>query len=180
MLRAGLVALVLSAAWPAVAQVSDASSVAPDGRRTLAQTVVVDAGPGEVWRAFATADGFTAWAVPKARIDLRLGGLIESTYDPDAELGSDSTIANEILAYAPERMLAFRNVRAPAGVPFDAAVFQSVHTVVLIDPAPNGRTRVSVIQPGHGSDAAADAVYDFFAAGNRFTLEQLKAHLEKR
>jgi uncharacterized protein YndB with AHSA1/START domain len=170
-----LTAVIL--ATPASAQVIDTSST-HGAERLLHQSVVVAASPAQVWKAFTTAEGFTAWAVPKARIDLRLGGLIESTYDASSEIGGPTTIANEIVAFVPERVLAFRNVRAPANVPFDAATFNKLHTVILIDPLPDGRSRVSAVQPGHGASGAAKGVYDFFAAGNRYTLEQLKAHLE--
>jgi uncharacterized protein YndB with AHSA1/START domain len=172
----GLAALLFALAFapPALAQVVDASRQI-GGERILDQSVVVAAPPARVWEAFTTAEGFTSWAVPVAKIDFRLGGLIETNYDPK---GAPGAIANQIIAYAPERMLAFKNVRAPQAPGFDVAAFQRLHTVVLLDALPDGRTRVSIIQPGHGSDAAAKGVYDFFAAGNKWSLEQLKARFE--
>ena len=75
-------------------------------------------------------------------------------------------------------MLAIRNVQAPPNTPFDAATFQKVHTVTLFEPLAPTRTRVTVTQPGFGSGAAYERVYKFFAAGNRWSLEQLKKALE--
>lgn len=178
-MRAALVAVLLTLAGPAAAQVMDSSHVRPGGDLVLEQSIVVPAAPARVWEAFTTSEGFASWAAPVARVDFRLGGLIETTYDPDAAIGSEGTIANEILAYVPERMLAFRNVRTPPGVPFDGAVFRKLHTVVLLEPVAGGRTKVTIVQPGHGSEGAAKGVYDFFAAGNRFSLEKLKERFDK-
>jgi hypothetical protein len=76
-------------------------------------------------------------------------------------------------------MLAFRNVQAPPGLPFDASAFQSLHTVALFEPIDTGRTRLTLVQPGYRTGAAYDGVYRFFAAGNRYSLQQLKTALER-
>src|SRR5262245_18353257 len=98
--------------------VTDTSWTEPNGQRVLEQRVVVAAAPARVWEAFATADGFISWAVPQAKVDFRLGGLIETTYDVNGELGGPGTIQNQITAFVPGQMLAFRNVRAPENAAF--------------------------------------------------------------
>jgi hypothetical protein len=76
-------------------------------------------------------------------------------------------------------MFAIRNVQAPPKAPFDVPTFQSLHTVVLVDPVDERRTRVSFVQPGYRAGEPWDTVYKHFAWGNAWTLEQLKARFEK-
>jgi uncharacterized protein YndB with AHSA1/START domain len=147
------------------------------GERVLQLTTVVDAPLARVWAAFATEKGFTAWAVPLARIDLRVGGSIESSYDPKAPLGSDKTIRNEIVALVPERLLVIRNVQAPPGVPFDAAIFQSTQTAMWFEPLDATRTRLTLVSGRFFAGAAYEGVYRFFQAGNAYTLGELRRHL---
>jgi hypothetical protein len=113
-----------------------------------------------------------------AEVDFRLGGIIESAYDPNGRIGAPGNIRNEIIAYVPHRMLAIRNVQAPPNTPFDAVTFQKIHTVNFFEPIADGRTRVTVFQPGFSSGEPYNGVYRFFAEGNRWSLEQLKKSLE--
>jgi len=133
--------------------IDDTSQASADGTRTLRQSVVVAAPPAAVWTAFTTTEGYREWAVPVARIDFRIGGIIEASYAADASLGAPTNIRNEIVAYVPERMFAIRNRQAPPDAPFDVALFQSLHTVVLFDDLDGTRTRVTIVQPGYRSGA---------------------------
>ena len=160
--------------------VKDSSYVAGGGERVLEQSVEVNAPIAAVWNAFTTSLGFRSWAAPVAEVDFRLGGIIETAYDRNGRIGAPGNIKNQIVAYVPHRMLAIRNVQAPAKTPFDQATFQKIHTVNFFETLGKNRTRVTVIQPGFGTGAAYDGVYKFFAAGNRWSLEQLKKALETR
>lgn len=158
--------------------VVDQSYVASDGERVLQQSVVVRAPTHAVWEALTTSEGFASWAVAFAHIDLRLGGVIETSYRRDAKLGDPGNIRNRIIAFAPDRMLAIRNIQAPPKTDFDAPTFQSLQTVMLLDPLPDGATRVTAIEPGYGRGPKFDGVYEAFRTGNGWTLEALKHHLE--
>ncbi len=172
--RAAAFGLLLAGVLPVAAQaVRDESYVAADGSRVLQQTIEVPAGRDEVWAAFTTSDGFSSWAAPVATVDLRLGGFIEASYDRASPIGAPSNIRNEIVAFAPPRMLAIRNRQAPPGAPFDVAAFQRLHTVILLEPAGAGRTLVTIAMPEVGSGDAFDGVYRHFARGNGWTLQQL-------
>jgi uncharacterized protein YndB with AHSA1/START domain len=174
MLMWGLPGVTTASANP----VTDSSYVGAAGERVLEQSIVIDAPIGKVWDAFTTTAGFRSWAAPVAAVDFRLGGIIEAAHDRNGRIGAPGNIKNEIVAYVPHRMLAIRNVQAPPNLPFDSDTFQKVHTVNLFEPLTATRTRVTVTQPGYGSGVAYDGVYNFFAAGNRASLEQLKKSLE--
>lgn len=161
------------------AGVVDDSFRLPDGERVLQLSAVVDGPPALAWKAFTTVEGFTAWAVGVARVDLRVGGEIESSYDKSVPLGSDRTIRNRILAFVPERALAIRNVQAPPDAPFDAAAFAETQTVVLFEPVDATHTRVTVMNGGYRDGDRFDGVYRHFHMGNAYTLALLRKHLAK-
>lgn len=178
LIAAPMLVVATNAGIAGASPVVDGSYVAEDGERVLQQSVEIGAPIASVWKAFTTSDGFRSWAAPVAEVDFRLGGIIESAYDRNGRIGAPSNIKNEIVAYVPYRMLALRNVQAPPNTPFDATTFQKMHTVNFFEPVTDGGTRVTVVQPGFRSGEAYEGVYKFFAAGNRWSLEQLKKSLE--
>ena len=100
--------------------------------------------------------------------------MIEASYAPGAKLGDANNIRNEIIAYAPERMFAIRNRHAPADAPFDVPAFQALHTVVWLDDAGDGRTRVTIVQPGYGTGDKYATLWRFSEWGNGATLVALR------
>jgi uncharacterized protein YndB with AHSA1/START domain len=158
--------------------VTETSYVLPGGERVLELAIEVPAGVRDVWGAWATSDGYRTWAAPVAHIDLRAGGMIESSYDPAAKVGQRNNIRNQILALVPERLLLMRNVQAPAKTPFDAPTFQKTQTALLLTPLGDQRTRVTVVNSGYGTGAPWDGVYEFFRQGNAWVLAQLRARFE--
>jgi uncharacterized protein YndB with AHSA1/START domain len=165
--------VAVAQAPPPAFAVDDQSWVAADGTRVLQQSLVVPAATADVWTAFTTSEGFASWAAPVAFVDFRLGGYIESTYDPKGTFGAPGNIRNEIVAYVPQRMLAIRNTQAPPSTAFDAPTFQKLHTVIFLEPAGASATRVTIVQPGFGPGEKFDGVYTQFASGNAWSLQQL-------
>lgn len=137
---------------------------------------IVDAPILDVWRVWTTAEGFKALGVAKADMDFRVGGLIRSHYRADGVLGDDGTIQNRILAFEPPRMIAIRIDRPPAGFPFKAA-WKRTWTVITLEEAGAGKTRVRVASMGFGPDEESQAMRRFFEAGNEATLKTLQKHL---
>jgi uncharacterized protein YndB with AHSA1/START domain len=174
--RALAAAAVLASAVgvAAASTVVDGSRTESDGTRTMHLSVEVPAPAGEVWKALTTSEGWRSWAAPVAQVDFRLGGIIETSYDLAGAPGAPGNIRNQIVAFLPQRMVAIRNVQAPPKTSFDVPAFQSLHTIVLIEPVSDGRTRVAFVQPGYGSGEPWDTVYKHFAWGNSFTLDLLK------
>lgn len=156
------------------AQATTSVAVDADGTRTLVQSIVVEAELPEVWRALTTSEGWRGWAAPNAWVDFRLDGIIETSYRRSAQAGDPANIRNRVIAYLPMRMFAIRNVQAPPNAAFDVPAFQSLHTVVMLDATGPRSTRVTFAQPGYRSGEAFDGVFRHFAAGNGWTLEQLR------
>ena len=141
--------------------------------RTLVNEADIDATPSEVWRAWTTEEGFTSWAVAKARIDFRVGGEFVTSYIAESTLDDDSTIINRILSFEPERMLSIQNVRAPKAFK-NAELFQNTWSVIYLEPLDGGRTRVRAVGMGYGEGPEWDEIYNKFKVGNEHTLKKLQ------
>lgn len=132
----------------------------------------INAPLAEVWRLFTTSEGFKATGVALADVDLRVGGLIRTHYDPKGQLGDPETIVTEILAYEPERMLATRVKQSPASFPYRDVV-GGTWTVIYFTKSGEDMTHVRVVGLGYGDDAQSQALRQFFEKGNRWTLDHL-------
>jgi uncharacterized protein YndB with AHSA1/START domain len=170
---ASLIAGSASAA-PSVHQVK---GQAADGTRYYEDSIVIDAPAHTLWLAFTDTDAYRKWATPVAAVDFRLGGAIEASYDPKGRLGDPQNIKNAFVAYIPDRLLVFRNVQAPDGLPGKEAYGKTIKTVEFEALGPN-QTRVTVSGVGFGAGADFDRLYGFFAGGDAGMLATLKTAME--
>jgi uncharacterized protein YndB with AHSA1/START domain len=163
--------------WRDFKDVSNSSFVEPGGDRSLQLSVDVAAPAHEVFNAFTTSDGFSSWAVPVAKIDLRIGGFIEASYDPRARLGDAANIRNEIVAYVPDRLLVIRNAQAPPDFA-DPELFRRTVTIIELTPLSAKQTRVTLTNAGYGAGERFDTLYRRFEWGDAYTLEELRRRFE--
>jgi uncharacterized protein YndB with AHSA1/START domain len=147
-------------------------AAAADDTRLVHEGVVA-APVEEVWKAWTTAEGQKAWMVAHAEIDLRVGGLMRTHYDPKGTLGDAGTIENTIISYEPQRMLSIKVHRTPQNFPFPNAV-KNMWTVVYLDPEGAQATRVRIVGLGFGADEESRAMRAFFDRGNAYTLKKLQ------
>jgi uncharacterized protein YndB with AHSA1/START domain len=159
--------------------VSDTSFTTADGAKTLQQSVVIDAPTAALWKAFADAEEFKRWSAPVAAIDLRVGGVLEATYDPKRALGDPDNIKNRIVTFLPERLIVFQNIQAPHDLPH-ADLFQKTVTVVQFEPLSPVRTRVTISCTGWATDPESGRLYAFFQTDNAELLEKMKSVYEAR
>ncbi len=144
-----------------------------DGRTNLTHELVVPAPPAEVYRAFATPDGWRTWAVPNAWAVPGDPEAIETSYQPGAALGDAGNIRQRFMLRVPDRLIVFRTVQTPPGFPHSDE-FKQVTSVVELEPVGSG-TRVRLSGIGYPSGAAGTTLAGFFREGNRTSLEQLRA-----
>lgn len=147
---------------------------AVDGTRFYEDSLVIAAQPATLFRAFSDAAEFRKWAAPVSAVDFRLGGMIEASYDPAGHIGDAENIRQAIVAYVPDRLIVFRNVQAPAGLPGRAAYPQTVKVLEFADRG-DGTTRVTISGIGFGSGADFDKLYAFFQPGDGAVLKALDA-----
>jgi len=160
---------------PAFEQVK---GTAGDGTRFYEDSLVIEAPAARLWAAFTDITVYRQWAVPVSAIDFRLGGAIEASYDPKGHIGDPQNIRNAFIAYIPGRLLVFRNVQAPDGLPGKEDYGKTVKTVEFESLGPN-RTRVTVSGIGFADGKGFDQLYAFFSQGDGQMLLSLKKAMEK-
>lgn len=169
-----LLVIVGGAPAPGAAQTTASSAVASDTTAVVAEAVI-EASNEAVWNAWATDAGLRSWLAPHAAIDLRVGGLLRTSYAVNGSLGDSTTIVNTILSLDPQRMLSIQVSKAPAGFPFPSAI-RHMWTVMYFEPLTPSRTKVRVVGLGFGSDAESQEMRSFFHSANATTLQ----HLQRR
>lgn len=173
-----MVLAALSCAAPAQARdYEQLTGTAADGTRFYQDSIAIRAPLAKVWAAFTDQTSFRAWAAPISAVDFRIGGAIEASYDPRGHLGDPQNIKNQFIAYIPERLLVFRNVQAPDGLPGKEVYGDTVKTIEFASTA-TGEVRVTVSGIGFGEGAAFDRLYGFFANGDGDMLVTLKKAME--
>lgn len=143
----------------------------------LVQEVDLDVPVERVWNVFTTDEGMTALGVAKAHIDFRVGGKMQSHYDPKGVLGDEGTIEQTIIAYEPMRMVAFRISRPPQGFPF-AEAWKGTWTVASMTSLGAGRTHLRLATMGYTADDQSQKMRAFFDQGNSYVMRILKQRLE--
>ncbi|SMF63027.1 Uncharacterized conserved protein YndB, AHSA1/START domain [Allosphingosinicella indica] len=138
--------------------------------------VVIPAAAPVVWDALTTAEGWKRMGVGMARVDFRVGGTIETSYDAKAKPGDPDNITSVVVAYLPGRMMALRNTKAPPNFPY-AKEFATTVTVFEIAPVDASSTRVTATGVGYREGPAYDWLIKMFSEGNRWSLDQLAKSL---
>ena len=111
--------------------------------------------------------------VAHSELDLKVGGLMRTHYDPNGVIGDAGTIENTIISYDPGRMFSIRVTKVPERFPFPNAV-KSMWTVVYFEPLDSGKTRVRIVGLGFGQDEESRKMRAFFDRGNAYTLAKLQ------
>jgi uncharacterized protein YndB with AHSA1/START domain len=164
--------------WRDFKDVANTSYIEPSGERSIQLSIDVSASPHDAFTAFTTSDGFSSWAVPIAKVEFRIGGYIEASYDPNAKIGDPGNIKNAIVAYVPDRVLVIHNIQAPAEFA-DQELFQRTVTIIEFTALEPRRTRVTITNAGYGAGQRFDTLYRHFEWGNAYTLQALKTRFDK-
>jgi uncharacterized protein YndB with AHSA1/START domain len=144
--------------------------------RGESQTVegIIKAPIAEVWSVFSTAEGFKKLGVAQCELDLRVGGLIRTHYNPKGALGDNNTIHNEILSFEPLRMISFRIKQPPAGFPFAEQTWKAAWTVITLTDLGDNQTHLRIAGLGYPDTDDGRKMAQFFKAGNTWTLQRLQ------
>jgi len=180
--------IVLAAALTASAAFAQENAARPDPSKAAASITVntapivheieLNAPIEKVWEVFTTPEGWKLWGVAKAEIDLRVGGLIRTHYSPKGELVDDGAIHNQIIAYEPGRVFAWRIAKPPKNLPYQNAV-KDVWSVATLTDLGDGRTRLRLAMCGSTADNESQKMRAFFDQGNAWSLKKMKDNLEK-
>ena len=152
--------------------------VLPTGERVLVEDIVIEAALADVWAAYTTEEGYTAWAAPKARIDLRVGGTMLTQYGAGAEIGDPGTNTLHIVNYVPERLLTLRAEVADNWPEVMKQDGERLTNVILFESLSPTRTRVESFGIGYGDSPEYEELLQFFVKANRSLYVELKRALE--
>ena len=174
-----LMALLLALPTPIAADpVAVSKRQQSDGSHVLVHELIVDAPVASVWAAISTAEGWKGWAATVAWVPADAPQIIETSYSADARPGDPSTIRQEVLARVPEVLIVFRTVKAPARFP-DFDTYSKVTSVLQLEPAGEGRTKVRLTGAGYADTEAGRRLLGFFEKGNVTALEALRSRFGK-
>lgn len=159
-------------AYAEPAAIRDCSRAEVSGERVLCQEAPISASPEALWTLFSTNEGLQSWVAPVAAIDLRVGGVFESSYDLSSRIGDAGNIRNRIIEFRPNQVLIFQVAEAPPGFPHVEQVRQ-LTTVIELTPINDDVTRARVSMLGYRAGEGFDFLYQHFARGNAYTLTKL-------
>jgi uncharacterized protein YndB with AHSA1/START domain len=145
------------------------NNLGPD--RVIRGEVVVDAPLDEVWDAWTTKEGLESFFASQCNIDLRVGGVFEILFNPNAPEGERGAEDTEIMAFQPRKMLAF-TWNAPPSIPEIRR--HRTHVVIRLSERPSGRTKVTLFHDGWGEGERWDKAFEYFVgAWNQIVLPRL-------
>lgn len=131
------------------------------GERVFSCEAVMSAPVADVWKMWTTVEGIKSFGVGGAHVELRAGGAYEWYFMPDAPPGQRGAEGCTVLAYLPEKMLAF-TWNAPPAIPTLREAGAKSNVVVMLEELPGGRTRVRLHQLGYGTGEDWDKYYAYF------------------
>jgi hypothetical protein len=143
------------------------------GERVLRQEGIVGASLREVWTTCTTANGMRTYLAPVVDFELRTGGKYETNYQPGSKIGDPGTIHNEVLAYLPQRMLAFK-IGLTDNFPEGPRQSGTLFAVLEFEKISDRKTKVIISIAGLGTGPEWDQVYKFFETGNAYMLAELR------
>jgi uncharacterized protein YndB with AHSA1/START domain len=127
--------------------------------------VTVPATVDQVWDAFTTPNGLTAWLAPFATVELAVGGPWQVSFT-----AGGAAAGGNVLLFQPKSLLAL-SAMAPAQFP--TVRRERTTAVFLFDPAGPGSTTVRLAQTGWKAGDEWDKAFDYLATGNAQLLEAL-------
>lgn len=146
------------------------------GGRSLNYSTTVSATPEQVWDAWTTETGLTAFMCDAAFIEPVVGGAYEIYFDMDAPAGSRGSETCTILAYAAPHHLAF-SWNFPPSMP--AIRFEHTRVDLQFAPTSDGRTEVRFTQTGWQDGPAWDEGYRYFERAWRSVLHWLEQYFSR-
>lgn len=175
--RACLIVLTvgMTIATPRI-QANDGSVGRPD-ERILQLETTIRASSAQVWHAWTTEKGITAYGPETASIDLRVGGKYEWYFSMDEPKGSRGSEGCTILSYLPMKMLAF-TWNAPPSIPALREAEARTQVVLEFRETGDGAVKISLAQLGFGSGEDWDKYYEYFSRAWPRVLDRQKEHLE--
>ena len=118
------------------------SFVSENGEKFLRYEMEVDTPIAEMWEAIATEEGMKTWMVPVARLDLTIGGTVQTNYNPNSKIGDEGTIPLGIINYIPNEMLIYKVVLNNVFPKKCRDEDKNLQEIIQLKPLANNKTKV--------------------------------------
>ena len=127
-----------------------------------------------MFAALTSSERVATWLGVPATIELAVGGRFELLFDTSQPLGLQGSEGCQVLAFTPDRMLAF-TWNSPPSMPDirNSLTFVVIHLVAI-----DGGTEVELIHAGHGSGGLWDENRRYFTRAWGLVLDALARHFE--
>lgn len=170
-MSASLALLLAAAPVSSAGPVTSTSHAESPASSQSVHELIVPAPRSSVWQAVSTAEGWRGWAARNAWLAPGEPDVFETSYDPNAAPGAAGNIKSRIILKIPERIFAYRTVKAPAGfADFDALA--AVTWLIELEPVTSG-TRVRLTGSGFPRTPAGERILQFFLKHNPVALRGL-------
>lgn len=173
-----ILAAMLWATVVVVGQENGGGTDKPLPERVLVKEVTVGAPVAKVWEAWTTPTGIASFFAPDAKIELRPGGAFELYIVPSAPAGQRGAEGCTVLAYVPERVLAF-TWNAPPSIPKLREAEARTQVVLEFTSLGPQRTKVRLSQHGFGEGEDWEKYYGYFDRAWGNVLQSLANTLGK-
>lgn len=132
----------------------------------------------EVWEAYTTKEGWEGAFVSKAEVDWKVGGLIKTTYDPNATIGDSTTIYLTIVNYVPKRLITLQANISDNFKVFTDEEAKDLYNVVQFEKLSENKTKVISYGIGYKNNEKFRGLMKFFIQGNEMSYMKLIDYLE--
>jgi hypothetical protein len=144
----------------------------------ITATAIVGAPVKEVWQAYTSSEGIRSWMVASGTVDLRLNGLMRTSYKKGSDLTGNDVIENKIISLDSERMITIQCTKTPENFPFKGALMKA-WTVLYFEPIGKAKTKVTCRMLGFDESKESQQCRNFFEKGNQTELNELVKYFAK-
>ncbi|MEP7322333.1 MAG: SRPBCC domain-containing protein [Saprospiraceae bacterium] len=149
------------------------SFVSENGEKFLRYEMEVDTPIIEVWKTIATEEGMKTWMVPVAKLDLKIGGTVQTNYNANAKTSDEGTITLGIINYIPNEMLIYKITLNKVFPEKCRREDKNLQEIIQLIPRGENKTKIISTMVGWGQGKEWDKTYAFFEMGNKWSYQQL-------
>lgn len=143
--------------------------------RSIIREIVIPAGIDEAWNAWTTKEGIQSFFAPECNVELKVHGMYEIFFTPDAEPGKRGAEGNRIMAIEPYKMFSF-TWDAPTTMPHVRK--QRTLVVLKFKKIDDEKTRIFICHTGWGDGNEWDDAFDYFSDAWDVILKRLEMRFD--
>ncbi len=178
------VVLMLSLFLAASASAQDSSvssrvETTKTGDLILVQEVVVKAPVDQVWAAFTTSDGWEAWAVPVAKVDFQVGGIIRTNYNAGGSADDEDANVLHVINYVPNKLITLQAEVSKNWPEILKEREKQMYNVITFEQLNDETTKVISFGLGYRDTPELRGMMEFFIEANEGLYQKLIDYLEE-